>query len=834
MVGSVRRSVVAALAVGVVFAASLVTGNAARSDASTDTTPPALAGLVISPTTVDTSNGPVTISVEAHVTDDTGLSIGGRVGLSQIVVTGPGGQQTATAYLSQAQRVSGTALDGVYDTTLVLPWHAEPGNWNASVTLIDIAANTRTLTASDLAGAGLPSHITQTGPGDTTPPALVALAVAPSSVDTSLAPATIVLNARVTDDLSGVSDGIGRAASQIVLRGPTGTHHARATIDQSARVQGDALDGTYSVQVTLPRWSEQGTWTVESVTLVDEVGNVAVVSAPNVTFNQTGIGDIVPPRFRSFSMSTTNVDVTKAPAGIAIQTRLTDDRSGLADGVNNSPSEVVFDSPSGRQEIVAFLGLAQRAAGNALDGTYNQTLSVPAHAAPGTWTLRLGFAIDQAGNSTVMHAADWTAAGFPATFTVVSDAPPDTGPTLPPDPSTSSTTFVGQTTTTADPNATTTTTLDPNATTTTFFGAPTTTTTTTVDPNATTTTATTTVDPNATTTTATTATTVDPNGTTTTTVDPNAPTTSTSVGPDATTTTTGSDGSTTTETDAGSTTSTSTVGGLGGTTTTTAPRVGPNGRPAKGGDGYWFVTATGEVTGFGGAQIANSAAAMSHERAVAIVATSTGNGYWVATANGDVRPFGDARSHGSMKGYVLARPIVGMAATPSGKGYWLVATDGGIFSFGDARFYGSTGNIKLNRPIVGMTASKTGKGYRFVASDGGIFSFGDARFYGSTGNIRLNRPITGMSASASGKGYWLVARDGGIFGFGDARFYGSTGNIKLIQPIVGMASSPSGKGYWFVAADGGIFSFGDTRFYGSLANRPASAPRVVAMAAHAH
>ncbi len=174
MVGSVRRSALAALVVGVLFTASLVTGSAARSYAATDNTPPTLAGLTISPTTVDTSNGPVTISVEAHVTDDTGLSIGGRVGLSEIVVTGPGGQQTATAYISQAQRVSGTALDGVYDTTLVLPWHAEPGSWSASVTLIDIAANTRTLAAADLAGAGFPSYITQTGPGDTTPPSLVA------------------------------------------------------------------------------------------------------------------------------------------------------------------------------------------------------------------------------------------------------------------------------------------------------------------------------------------------------------------------------------------------------------------------------------------------------------------------------------------------------------------------------------------------------------------------------------------------------------------------------------------------------------------------------------
>ena len=55
---------------------------------------------------------------------------------------------------------------------------------------------------------------------------------------------------------------------------------------------------------------------------------------------------------------------------------------------------------------------------------------------------------------------------------------------------------------------------------------------------------------------------------------------------------------------------------------------------------------------------------------------------------------------GSMGGFHLNQPIVGMAATPDGQGYWQVAADGGIFSFGDAhstaRWVASTSTSRLS------------------------------------------------------------------------------------------------------------------------------------------
>ena len=57
---------------------------------------------------------------------------------------------------------------------------------------------------------------------------------------------------------------------------------------------------------------------------------------------------------------------------------------------------------------------------------------------------------------------------------------------------------------------------------------------------------------------------------------------------------------------------------------------------------------------------------------VGMAATPDGNGYWVVTAGGQVTAEGDATNYGSLSGVTLNAPILGMAATSDGGGYWLV------------------------------------------------------------------------------------------------------------------------------------------------------------------
>src|SRR5262245_970625 len=148
MVGRSRRFLIAIVACVLVAAAFAVAG-AAPGTAAADMNAPVLASLSLTPDTVDASNGPVSVTVVARITDETSPSIGGSVPLSSLVLTGPGGQQHATVYLSQAQRVAGTATDGTYQATATLRWHSEPGRWNASVALYDLSGNTREWTTAD-------------------------------------------------------------------------------------------------------------------------------------------------------------------------------------------------------------------------------------------------------------------------------------------------------------------------------------------------------------------------------------------------------------------------------------------------------------------------------------------------------------------------------------------------------------------------------------------------------------------------------------------------------------------------------------------------------------
>ena len=115
MVARSRRSVVAAATTAlVVIAVVLVRGDRpqrgrrrhqrartrlARDDARRRSTPRA---------------GPAVVTITARLTDEQSPSIGGTAPLSRVILTGPAGQQQAIAYLSQAQRVSGTPTDGIY------------------------------------------------------------------------------------------------------------------------------------------------------------------------------------------------------------------------------------------------------------------------------------------------------------------------------------------------------------------------------------------------------------------------------------------------------------------------------------------------------------------------------------------------------------------------------------------------------------------------------------------------------------------------------------------------------------------------------------------------
>jgi hypothetical protein len=102
---------------------------------------------------------------------------------------------------------------------------------------------------------------------DSTAPSYSSVSI-PTSVDTSLDEQVVTVSLTVTDDLSGV------ACVFINLKGP-GDQDVQN--ECATRTSGDALSGRYTVSLTLPRYSQSGTWRV-----IAELGDVAENRVNNV------------------------------------------------------------------------------------------------------------------------------------------------------------------------------------------------------------------------------------------------------------------------------------------------------------------------------------------------------------------------------------------------------------------------------------------------------------------------------------------------------------------------------------------------------------------------
>jgi subtilisin-like proprotein convertase family protein len=389
-----------------------------------DSTPPALAEFSFSPASVDTSAGPKTITVRARLTD-AGVGVAGEGytrGATEARFKSPSGGQIIDALLYKL--ASGDASDGTYEWSMTLPSGSENGVWTLQYVMpTDKVGNRATLNTGALAAAGFPTTFSQTGAGDATPPVLRDLSFAPASVDTSTGPKTITVRARLTDAGVGVAgEGYNRGATEARFQSPSGNQIVDAILYKL--VSGDAFDGTYEWTMTVPAGAESGTWTLQYVAPTDKVGNRANLTTTALaaagfptTFTQTGSGDNTAPTLREFSFTPTSVDTSTGPKTITVRARLTDAGVGVAgEGYNHGATEARFQSPSG--QIVDAI-LYKLISGDIHDGIYEWTMTVPAGAEEGTWTLQYVAPTDKVGNRTYLNTAALAAAGFATTFEVV-------------------------------------------------------------------------------------------------------------------------------------------------------------------------------------------------------------------------------------------------------------------------------------------------------------------------------------------------------------------------------------------------------------------------------
>src|SRR5215831_5559029 len=129
-----------------------------------DTRPPKLASLCLSPLTVQVSAGPQPLAISMDVTDDLA-----GVSFVKVTVTSPSGKQDQFALLSLT---GGDNLNGIWNGAITMPQFSEAGLWRVkSIEVWDGVGNLARFDNSMLQTMAFPSDFTLVSrPEDLEPP----------------------------------------------------------------------------------------------------------------------------------------------------------------------------------------------------------------------------------------------------------------------------------------------------------------------------------------------------------------------------------------------------------------------------------------------------------------------------------------------------------------------------------------------------------------------------------------------------------------------------------------------------------------------------------------
>ena len=249
-----------------------------------DTTPPQLTGLTFSPSSINVTSSAQAVSLTLTLTDNlSGVDFSCHTFCIYVIgFTSPSGKQTQSSANYDFTSVSGTPLNGQWNTTITIPRYSEAGTWTINgLTIWDAANNTLRLTTAQILSMGFPTSLIVTdAQPDTTPPQVLSLAFNPMVAGASPFAQTITVTLAASDDISGVDFTAGFATPEFTnaslqLVSPTAIQNISITPYSNPFVlkSGTALNGVWQTSFTLPGYSENGAWTLASITLRDSAAN---------------------------------------------------------------------------------------------------------------------------------------------------------------------------------------------------------------------------------------------------------------------------------------------------------------------------------------------------------------------------------------------------------------------------------------------------------------------------------------------------------------------------------------------------------------------------------
>ncbi len=217
-----------------------------------------------------------------------------------------------------------------------------------------------------------------------------------TSVDTSASAQTIKVTIRITDELMGV-DTAGCSVTFDGARTSTG-------YDRAVRISGDAIDGTYTCNVTIPLGGSTGRWGLNLDT-VDRAGNRGMADqgangkwhsnlpeimaqSPEHWIEQTGAGDNQSPRITNLVFSKSEIDTSVGSASFDLDMTVTDDFSGV-DSVNCGPRHNAVENFDIKIVVT-------QVSGTSTDGVWRCSVTLPKNSGQGNWYFAV-FTSDKSG-----------------------------------------------------------------------------------------------------------------------------------------------------------------------------------------------------------------------------------------------------------------------------------------------------------------------------------------------------------------------------------------------------------------------------------------------------
>lgn len=254
---------------------------------------------------------------------------------------------------------------------------------------------------------------------DTAPPVLTSFSVSPAAVDVTTGDATVQVTLHLTDDDSGL------AYANLFLYNANGAFVNNIFFrDTDVEPGGNDTDGTYVVDVEVPRYGADGDWKF-AASFTDKNDRESDYGDSGLPFpvpgsevldvTNSGTEDIAKPQLVSVGIAPGTVDVTSQDQTITATLHITDDLSGLRSGF------AILYNPSGTDSGIYRFFAASSGVGTPQDGIYTISMTIPRGSASGQWEIRPQLR-DRVGNSV------FNIAGAPgATFTVVNNGNLPTG-----------------------------------------------------------------------------------------------------------------------------------------------------------------------------------------------------------------------------------------------------------------------------------------------------------------------------------------------------------------------------------------------------------------------